>query len=132
MSTRKASVAQPEPPVAAPDVVQQLLAERRELKVANERLRLEIDEASAAQVRMQGKPDRRLALLEEESGNITAALADLKQAEARDSEDWRLPLIEARLLTKRGDGAAAHSAFERAQSLSPLPLVSIVRSASQG
>jgi hypothetical protein len=78
MSTRKASVAQPEPPVAAPDVVQQLLAERRELKVANERLRLEIDEASAAQVRMQGKPDRRLTLLEEENRRLRQELAALR------------------------------------------------------
>jgi hypothetical protein len=78
MSTRKASVAQPEPPAAAPDVVQQLLAERRELKVANERLRLEIDEARAAQARMQGKPDRRLTLLEEENRRLRQELAALR------------------------------------------------------
>ena len=63
MSSRKALVAQADPGPAAPDVVQQLLAERRELKVANERLRLEIEEARAA----RGKPDRRLAILEEEN-----------------------------------------------------------------
>ena len=57
MSTRKAPVAQADPGPATPDVVQQLLAERRELKVASERLRLELEEARAA----RGKPDRRLA-----------------------------------------------------------------------
>jgi hypothetical protein len=78
MSTRKASVAQPEPPPAVPDVVQQLLAERRELKVANERLRLEIGEAHAAQARMRGKPDRRLTLLEEENRRLRQELAALR------------------------------------------------------
>jgi hypothetical protein len=78
MSTRKASIAPPEPPPAVPDVVQQLLAERRELKVANERLRLEIDEARAAQARMQGKPDRRLSLLEEENRRLRQELAALR------------------------------------------------------
>jgi hypothetical protein len=76
MSTRKASVAQPEP--AVPDVVQQLLAERRELKVANERLRLEIDEVRADQARTQGKPDRRLTLLEEENRRLRQELASLR------------------------------------------------------
>jgi DNA repair exonuclease SbcCD ATPase subunit len=78
MSTRKASVARPEPPPAAPDVVQQLLSERRELKVANERLRLEIDEVRAAQARTQGKPDRRLALLEDENRRLRRELAALR------------------------------------------------------
>jgi hypothetical protein len=77
MSTRKASIAQPEPS-GVPDVVQQLLAERRELKVANERLRLEIDEARAAQARTQGKPDRRLTLLEEENRRLRQELAALR------------------------------------------------------
>jgi hypothetical protein len=76
MSTRKASAARPEP--AAPDVVQQLLAERRELKVANERLRIEIDEVRANQVRAQGKPDRRLTLLEEENRRLRQELATLR------------------------------------------------------
>ena len=78
MSTRKASIAPPEPPPAVPDVVQQLLAERRELKVANERLRLEINEARAAQARMQGKPDRRSSLLEEENRRLRQELAALR------------------------------------------------------
>jgi hypothetical protein len=71
MSTRKAPVAQADAGPAAPDVVQQLLAERRELKVANERLRLEIEEARAA----RGKPDRRLSILEEENRRLRQELA---------------------------------------------------------
>ena len=56
---------------AGPDIVQQLLAERRELKVANARLRLEIEEAR----RQAGKPDRRLGLLEEENRQLRRELA---------------------------------------------------------
>jgi predicted RNase H-like nuclease (RuvC/YqgF family) len=79
MSTRKASTARPEPaangpatnPATGPDVVQQLLAERRELKVANERLRIEIEDARS----LQSKPDRRLAMLEEENRRLRQELA---------------------------------------------------------
>ena len=46
----------------------------------------------------------------------TQALAYLRQAEARDSEDWRLPLIEARLQRERGDrGSGTRSHREGAQ-----------------
>jgi cell shape-determining protein MreC len=71
MSTRKTSVAQSDAPASAPDVVQQLLAERRELKVANERLRLELDETKSART----KPDRRLSLLEDENRRLRKELA---------------------------------------------------------
>lgn len=72
MSTRKAP-ASPEAAGAGggPDVVQQLLAERRELKIANERLRLELEEAHS----QAGKPDRRLGLLEEENRQLRRELA---------------------------------------------------------
>jgi hypothetical protein len=66
------------------------------------------------------EPYTQLALLEEERGNIPQALADLRKAESRDSGDWRLPLIEARLQQRRGDGPAARIALERAHTLSPL------------
>jgi O-antigen ligase/polysaccharide polymerase Wzy-like membrane protein len=78
------------------------------------------------------EPYTQLAELEAQSGDISQALTDLRQAEDRDSEDWRLPLIEASLLQRRGDGAAAHLAYQRAKSLSPLPLVSVVFPPSQG
>jgi len=71
------------------------------------------------------EPYTQLALLQEQRGDLGAALAELRRAERLDSEDWRLPLIEARLQTKRGDRRAAASAVERARSLSPLlPLLS--------
>ena len=35
-------------------------------------------------------PYTQLALLEAQRGDLHAALADIKQAEERDSEDWRL------------------------------------------
>jgi hypothetical protein len=93
-----------------------------------------IDRARAAKTVMpwSSEPYTQLAELESARGDISQALAYLKQAEERDSEDWRLPLIEATLLHRRGDGAAALSAAERAQSLSPLPLVSVIFQPSQG
>ncbi len=66
------------------------------------------------------EPYTQLALLDEARGDIGGALAYLRSAEARDSKDWRLPLIEARLQTRRGDRPAARAAIERARSLSPL------------
>jgi hypothetical protein len=66
------------------------------------------------------EPYTQLALLDEERGDIDGALANLQNAEQRDSEDWRLPLIEARLQARRGNGPAARMAMQRARSLSPL------------
>lgn len=66
------------------------------------------------------EPYTQLALLDEAQGNIDGALANLRSAEQRDSQDWRLPLIEARLQQRRGDGQAARAAIARARSLSPL------------
>jgi O-Antigen ligase len=93
-----------------------------------------IDRARAAKTVQpwSSEPYTQLALLEGERGDISQALVYLRQAEERDSEDWRLPVIEASLLQRVGDGAGAHSAFERAQSMSPLPLVSVGRQANPG
>jgi hypothetical protein len=66
------------------------------------------------------EPYTQLALLEEQRGDVDQALADLSKAEERDSEDWRLPLIEARLQQTRGDVSAARKAMERARQLSPM------------
>jgi O-Antigen ligase len=66
------------------------------------------------------EPYTQLALIEEQRGDVDQALADLRQAQERDSEDWRLPLIEARLLRTRGDESGARVALERARQLSPI------------
>jgi hypothetical protein len=66
------------------------------------------------------EPYTQLALLDEQRGDIDGALANLRSAEERDGEDWRLPLIEARLQKRRGDGRAARLAIRRAQRLGPL------------
>jgi O-Antigen ligase len=83
-----------------------------------------IDRARAAKTVQpwSSEPYTQLALLEEQRGDLPAAIAALRQAEDRDSEDWRLLLIEASLLRKSGDGAAAEIAYNRAQSLSPVSL----------
>jgi O-Antigen ligase len=87
-----------------------------------------IDRARAAKTVQpwSAEPYTQLALLEEQRGDLPGALAALRQAEQRDSEDWRLPLIEARLELRRGDQAASTLAIERARSLSPLPLDSLI------
>jgi O-Antigen ligase len=66
------------------------------------------------------EPYTQLALLEEQRGDIEGALRNLREAESRDSEDWRLPLIEARLQTRRGHELAARIALERSRALSPM------------
>jgi O-Antigen ligase len=66
------------------------------------------------------EPYTQLALLEERRGDIEAALRNLEEAESRDSEDWRLPLIEARLQATRGDELAAWMALQRSRALSPM------------
>jgi hypothetical protein len=65
------------------------------------------------------EPYTQLALLEEARGNLDRAMERLKQAEARDPEDWRLPLIESRLLFEAGDKVAGQTAFNRARELNP-------------
>lgn len=108
MSTRKASVAQPEPP-GVPDVVQELLAERRELKVANERLRIEIDEVRAAQARAQGKPDRRLTVLEDENRRLRQELAALRAENEIVLEGVALALEGLERAAARGTEAAGEA-----------------------
>jgi hypothetical protein len=75
------------------------------------------------------EPYIQLSLLEEQQGNISSALANLRQAEQRDSQDWRLALIEARLESRRGDRVASVKALVRAQELSPFPLTQLSESA---
>ena len=87
-----------------------------------------IDRALAAKTVQpwSSEPYTQLALLESQNGNVPQALAYLRQAQQRDSDDWRLLVIEARLLQGRGDGAAAQSVLRRAQSLSPVSLLPIL------
>ena len=65
------------------------------------------------------EPYIQLALLQEDSGNLDQAVRLLKEAESRDSEDWRLPLIEASLQSQRGDSQATGAALDRSAVLSP-------------
>jgi hypothetical protein len=85
------------------------------------RLDQAIDRARAARTVQPWSADSytQLALVEEARGNYDAALSYLKRAQQRDSDDWRLVLIEARLQAERGNDTAATSAYVRAQYLSP-------------
>jgi hypothetical protein len=61
------------PPPSREEVVQGLLAERRELMVANERLRLELDE-----LRGKARGDPRVPRLEAEVSRLRAALEEAR------------------------------------------------------
>jgi hypothetical protein len=93
-----------------------------------------IDRAQAAKTVQpwSSEPYTQLALLESDMGDLPQALAYLRQAEARDPEDWRLFLIEATLLQRSGSGTEARAAYIRAESLSPLPLEASGVRADQG
>jgi hypothetical protein len=83
-----------------------------------------VDRAEQARTVMpwSGEPYLQLALLREQGGDYTGALRDLRQAESRDSEDWRLALIESRLQFERGNRGASLLAAKRALDLSPMYL----------
>lgn len=75
--------ASPAPPAAeGAGVVQQVLAERRELLIANERLRLELEDARGR----KGRTDPRIRVLEMENRalreELAATRADLERLEA--------------------------------------------------
>ena len=72
------------------------------------------------------EPYIQLAQLELQRGELEAALADIKRAEERDSEDWRPLVVEATLQQRRGDFQAARAAYLQADRMTPLPLVDIV------
>jgi O-Antigen ligase len=65
-------------------------------------------------------PYTQLALLEEQRGDLQQAFRYLNSAKARDTADWRLSVIEARLLYSSGDGVGARMSLARARTLSPL------------
>jgi hypothetical protein len=65
------------------------------------------------------EPIIQLTLLEQNAGNVDRALTLLKEAESHDSEDWRLPVIEASLQGQRGDAQAARAALAHSRVLSP-------------
>jgi hypothetical protein len=73
------------------------------------------------------EPYLQLALLEEQRGDYGQALDEIKQAETRDSEDWRLPLIESRLQVRHGDVRASLLALQRAQDLGPMYVPQLLR-----
>ena len=88
-----------------------------------------IDHANAARSIEPWSADPYIQLAELKSiddADLPGALADIKKAEQRDSEDWRPLSIEASLQQRQGDLAAARGAFAQARRLSPLPLRPIV------
>lgn len=64
-------------------------------------------------------PYLQLALLRQGQADYRRALGDLRAAQARDTDDWRLFYVEARLQGEYGDGAAGVAAFKRVIITSP-------------
>jgi len=60
-----------------------------------------------------------LALVEERRGDLKASRRWIERAIERDSVDWRLWLVAARLATKAGDVPSARTSLLRAESLNP-------------
>lgn len=60
------------------------------------------------------------ALVNEQMLRYAAASADLRRAERRDPENWRIPLLLARVEARAGHPNAALAAFRRARELRPL------------
>lgn len=59
-------------------------------------------------------------LLEEASGELDKATADVLRAQQVEPTNWRHPLLLARLLAKQDDAKGAIAAYKRARSLRPL------------
>jgi hypothetical protein len=64
-------------------------------------------------------PYLQLALIEEQRGDLKSSRKWIESAIERDSIDWRLWLVAARLATKAGDVPAARISLLRAESLNP-------------
>jgi len=64
-------------------------------------------------------PYLQLALVSETAGSLPAAQRYLENALQRDSADWRLWLVAARLHVKQGNLAAAQNALSNARKLNP-------------
>lgn len=64
-------------------------------------------------------PYLQLALVEERRGDLKASRKWIGRAIERDSIDWRLWLVAARLATKAGDLSSARTSLLRAESLNP-------------
>lgn len=60
------------------------------------------------------------ALVLERQRDYAAAVYDLARARQRAPEDWRIPLLLARVEARRGDAAAALAAYRQARELRPL------------
>jgi O-antigen ligase/polysaccharide polymerase Wzy-like membrane protein len=64
-------------------------------------------------------PYLQLALVNEQRGDLASARSWIRHALARDSEDWRLWLVSARIETEAGRIPAARRSLQRARELNP-------------
>ena len=103
-------------------VLSELKLDQSRDAAAENRLDDAVERAEEAKTVLPFSPEPyvQLALVEELRGDLDRAVERLRQAQRRDTEDWRLALIEVRLQTGRGDEAAAQTAYERAGELNNL------------
>ncbi|MBJ7328679.1 MAG: O-antigen ligase family protein [Solirubrobacteraceae bacterium] len=59
------------------------------------------------------------ALIAERAGRFGAAVIELRRAQSRSPQDWRVPLVLARVEARRGNASAALAAYRRAKELRP-------------
>jgi Tfp pilus assembly protein PilF len=64
-------------------------------------------------------PYLQLALVQEQMGNLESARKWIQKAIERDSADWRLWLVSARIETKAGNISEARQRLQHAASLNP-------------
>jgi hypothetical protein len=107
--------------VAALEVATDLRLGRSERAAARDDGTAARSEAQAARALepWSATPLLRLALVEERFGSLRIARAAIDEAVRKDSSDWRLRLIAARLEAKDGDVAAATRSLAEARSLNP-------------
>jgi hypothetical protein len=66
------------------------------------------------------EPHLQIALVEERTGRLDAARAELLAAQEREPTNWRIPFLLSRVEAARGDVGSALRAYRRARTLRPL------------
>lgn len=98
---------------------QEVQASRRAVGTGNVATALERAESAVSIQPWASSPRLQLALVQERAGQVEAARDELARAISRDSANWRLQVVAARLAAKDGDIPAARRALARARQLNP-------------
>jgi len=107
--------------VQFPPLLSQLRLEESRAAAAAGELQRAADEAGRARTLQPwaASPHVQLALVQEKAGRLRLAVASIHRARARDSADWRIWLVSARIEAEAGLVSAARRSLERARRLNP-------------